>query len=506
MNEEEIRGEMAGLRRQVAALAMAGRYREAAAAQDRCVYLATRHWGLRASATLEEMVQLGYLHRRGGRFAAGRQWYESVLEAAGGVLDDADPLMARVRNNLGALLTRWGRYDQALRWNREAVRPSLRRGHVRDLLFAGNLATAWRGLGRMEVAEPLYRAVFQLADSGMRMPYFDQACVHKRLGQLLAEARPRATDPAGEHLTACCDRLAEEVSRDHPEWAEPLACLAELHARQGDLSLLPGVERFLGIMGGILGRDHPETAAHGVAVGRLLLLAGRASQARQVLQEACHFLPEALGPEHPTCWIGRGLLAWTDQALENWAAADSESAIVVERMEAAMGPAHPWLAEPLEIHARSLDHAGRGSQADDLRSRAARLAARTDNPGDFLLHARRFLAAGLPLEACLLCHAADADAGDDAPLARLDAADLHAAAFEALGWTGEARALLQNAQDLCLDCGDRPRLAGLLRRHAALLQLEHGSGHAPALHLLAQADALAPAPASAPDKTRETPA
>jgi tetratricopeptide (TPR) repeat protein len=140
-----------------------------------------------------------------------------------------DPSYLKAHDNLGLALDALGRYDEAMRSFREALRLNRERS-VHSPWPALNLGILLTRLDRFEEAEPLFR------ESAGEDPRF--AAAHYQLG-LLLEKKGRAADSIAE-LT--------EAARLDPRYADPLYALARLYRRRGEVAKADGaLERFLAL-------------------------------------------------------------------------------------------------------------------------------------------------------------------------------------------------------------------------------------------------------------------
>ncbi len=359
------------------------------------------------------------------------------------------------------------------------------------MIFVSSLATVWCGKGRFDVAEPIYRLAAHLSGDNPGENRLYKAYTFLRLGQLLAECRPRVDAEAERWLCRSCDFLGEARDRDHPDWAESLGALSEVRSRRGDHSLLPYVEQMLDVLTNKLGQDHYETVKQALCVGRVLLLAGRFGEAEHTVKQVCNVLASTLGLQHPLYWRALGVLGQVRLARGDPAEAQSLLAQAVQKLGEILNPSHPWLAEPMESMAESLERGGDVPAGRELRSRAQAIAIRPENPGDYAYHAKRLLNAGMYFESILLCYGAEQQATDSSRRDQLlDACETRAASCDAIGWLAEGAESYKQAEELCLEMADYTRLSRNLRHQAGIIFRQKGTGDELGRHLLAEADAF----------------
>jgi|GEM_PF-4914096 len=459
------------LRQEVWAMEAGGRFHEAVAAQHTLVHLLQGHLGARDGSTLSAMLSLGYLNRRSGCFAAALYWYERILEHGLPVLGEGHNTIAITYNNLGSMMYRWGQYDKPLAFYHKAISHQLRYGgYTCDVVsHFTSLASAWRGKGDFIVAAGLYSIApwlrqhesWLVSASTMMSSCF-------RLGQILScashseEEAERWVIRAGDYVRAAdqYDPLADEA----------LAAEAEFWARRGNFARIPTIRHRLTDMTNRLGPEHPEVGHMHLVLGRLLLIAGHPEQAQDALTTALHVISASLGKEHILYWMTLTSMARLHLSRGANTLAESLLYDCIEDMQAVVGISHPWLAEPMDLLAAVPSVSSDARQSDYLRSQAVSLTTLPRSIDDFPSLARYCLRRGFYLESLIFSHAAHRRSTHEGKgLAQVAALECRGMASAALGWTCEAIGVFDDAAAMCVELGNRPRLALCLSRYANAL-------------------------------------
>lgn len=172
----------------------------------------------------------------GGEIAVALKLYRTALRDLRR-LDDADPRIASVLNNLGQLYDQQGRYRRAIRLYDAATRrasPDTSLGTV----TLHNRAAALESLGEHAAAEETWQAVLDAIDSGTVR---DRSLAPTVLNSLAVAARRRGDTRAAADLyrradASACDLLGD----DHPMLD---SIRGNLSAALADLGDLDGAER-----------------------------------------------------------------------------------------------------------------------------------------------------------------------------------------------------------------------------------------------------------------------
>lgn len=280
-------------------------------------------------------TNLGALYKRLDRYTDAERLYQQALDLRRRWLPPTRPEIADSMNNLGEIYRLEGRYWEARNLTMAAVRALEQADPASpDMpIFLNNRAGLERDLHHPEIAEPLLRRAWTLAEVSSGPASRPVAIVLNTLGQVLADKRDFAS-------------------------AEPL------YRRAADIF------------------EKPETASphDGAAVlsnlGRLLAALGRPEEARDTELRALALLD---AQPHPDILLRATIL----QSLGGILAAQgdpSDALPYFERSLAAqeriLGPENPRLAGVLADYSEAASRAGDRSRGRKLGKRAGQLLAR----------------------------------------------------------------------------------------------------------------------------------
>ncbi|HET6150325.1 MAG TPA: tetratricopeptide repeat protein [Polyangia bacterium] len=248
-------------------------------------------------------VQAGILFagaERGlGRFAAADRAYQRTFVDARRWLDGRDPDRGGLLNNWGMLRKYQGRFPEAIRFYRRALRIA-RANRDREALanLYHNLGGVEHARGRFAAGVPHARRSVALREA---IHGRDAVAVAADLAALaaLVDGTGRLAEAAvlyGRALAVFRKRLGPRSS----EVGLTLAGLADVRQKQGRAATAERIYRqSLSILERILGRDHPDVAltVHNLAHARRA--AGDLRAAEPLYARALRAFQRALGPRHP---------------------------------------------------------------------------------------------------------------------------------------------------------------------------------------------------------------
>ncbi len=299
--------------------------------------------------------------------AAGR--YDAGKKLAGAALVEAEaigwpPLVAEAKSQLGELLESAGDYEEAERVLREAALLAAEIQHDTVAADASTRLTQLIGERKAEFALGEHWAAWarvylaRLDDTdGLR-----GAALHNALGSVYTAAG-RFEDAAAE-LEQSLAAIEGVLGEDHPETAAPLNNLAIVLREVGDLERAEAVHRrelALGIE--TLGADHVDVALSRVNLGSALLVRGRYADAEAELRRALPILEQGLGADHPSTSATRSNLGAVLMELAKY-----DEALVLHRQalaarERTLGPEHPETARSHNGIANVLQSQGHYAEA-----------------------------------------------------------------------------------------------------------------------------------------------
>ena len=339
-----------------------------------------------------------------------------------------DPSVAVSLSNLGLVLRRQGKldearaaYERALRI-REASLGAVHADVARSLAALSALAAA---AGDFTRARELGMRALTIAERQNPPDHLLEAGAANNLAQALFQTNDFAGSK--QRLEQAIRAYEAALGADHPEVGKALSNLANVVSETGDLAGARTLyERATTIQEKRQGADHPDVALNVNNLADIFFLIGDYSQAATLFERALQTLERSLGPDHNRVAMVLGNLAQVRVAEGDYEAARRLYARALAIREKALGAEHPSLVYTLtgygELHARVREY----PQARALYERALAIAERAfgaEHPmtayalhglGDLLLTAGDVAAAEPPLARALRIRTALL--GDDHPL------------------------------------------------------------------------------------------
>jgi CHAT domain-containing protein/Tfp pilus assembly protein PilF len=280
----------------------------------RAVALTEKVAGPDDPAVANSLSNLGLVLRRQGKLDEARAAYERALRIREKTVGPDHPDVARVLAALSALASNAGDFPRGRELGERAVQIAEKAGDsVNEAVAANNLALA----------------LFQLND---------YAESKRRLEQAL-HAYERALGP------------------DHPEVGKTLSNLANVVSESGDLAEARRLyERAIAIQEKRQGPNHPDVALNVNNLGDVFYLLGDFDTSAAQFERALKVLEQTFGPQHTRVAMALGNLAQVRAAQGQRAEARALYSRALAIRENALGPEHPSLVYTLtgfaELHAR----------------------------------------------------------------------------------------------------------------------------------------------------------
>jgi tetratricopeptide (TPR) repeat protein len=244
-------------------------------------------------------VFLAGIERALGNYAAADRGYQKAFEEARRELGARDLELARLFNNWGMLRKYQGRFDEAVRFYRRALRM------VRAWNDPDALATLHHNLGGIEHARGRFAAGERHARRSVALR---EAVLGPRHVLVAADVAALAAlvDGAGrieEAATLYQRALAvfrRKLGSGSFEVGINLSSLAALRQKQGRLALAERLYRqSLAILERVLGRRHPDVALTLNNWGHLVREIGDLARAERLYARALRIFERSLGGRHP---------------------------------------------------------------------------------------------------------------------------------------------------------------------------------------------------------------
>jgi tetratricopeptide (TPR) repeat protein len=291
--------------------------------------------------TATRLVRLIGDHR--GRDAEAMLW-SRLAEAALRGLGGAPRIEAELRQNLGIVHNRFGRYDESLAALARAIAvdPAADRVAINHRLV-GNVHYR-RGKYPEAQAEWEQAITFGSAAFGPEHP--DVAKSINNLGEAL-RMQGQAVPARAAFLRAIAI-WEGAFGRDAALLAPPLNGIATLALADGDFTAaVAAFDRVRVLLERSSGPEHPDVGAVTANLGESLLRMGDLPASRRHSQRALEILERALGPDHDNLADALSNLARADVLEGRFDDAERRYARAVQILEAKQGAEFPELAKPL---------------------------------------------------------------------------------------------------------------------------------------------------------------
>jgi tetratricopeptide (TPR) repeat protein len=248
----------------------------------------------------------GELRRTLGDYPRAEVDLQQALVTAVAEFGNASAEAAGARNNLGVLYKHWGRFEDALRHYRQALRSA-----GEDPLAFGaiyhNIGGILHAQGDFAAAEEPARKAWEISrrllgeDDPRTM--LDAAAY---AGVLDGLGRPAESDVI---YRKALEIFEQAYGPEHCEVAANLHGLAALLAARGEYQAAEEhYRRALAIKEKLLGAESPDAALTRHNLGSMLSRIGRAAEAVPLLEGAVAVLEKRLTPGHPHVTLARGNL------------------------------------------------------------------------------------------------------------------------------------------------------------------------------------------------------
>lgn len=269
-------------------------------------------------------------------------------------------------------LNQAGRYSEALPLAQAMVANLEKTDNGRDLAAAlNNLGQVHAGLGRDDLAEPLYKRAIALMEKslGLETPLSaaelnNLAALYQRQGRF-AEA-----EPLFKRALAVSEK---NLSRDHPDVGRALNNLATLYVKQENFAAAePLFQRALAIYQKAAGPEHPAVATVLNNIGQVDRDLNRDAEAEAPIKRSLAIREKVLGPDHSDVARSLNNLAGLYEHQQRYAEAEPLYRRALAIRERALGADHPDVVTSVTNLAYFLYVSGRTADALPLAERTLR--------------------------------------------------------------------------------------------------------------------------------------
>ena len=251
--------------------------------------------------TLSSISRMGVLLTRMGKYEEAMPYYREALEGQRRVLGDDHADTLHSIRNMGKMFLMMGKYEEAMPYHREALeraRQVMGDDHRDTLLMINDMGTLLLKMGKYEAAESYYREALK----GFRRTLGDdhRNTVGSSLGLgglFYAMGKLKEAQP---YYREAMERARRLMGDDHPNTLAAIMTMGVLAKSMGNhveaeqyyRESLEGFRRFGG-------DDYPTTLVALERLGGLLLEMGKLQEAEQLVRESLEGSRRLLGDDHP---------------------------------------------------------------------------------------------------------------------------------------------------------------------------------------------------------------
>ena len=324
-----------------------------------------------------------------GNAITAREILDRGAERIESELGEQPLVQARLLRTMGEVFMSLGLYEQAESMLEDAVdldRENLDPGHPQSTLSTFELGRLLHKQGRYDEAEVHYRETVESLEAAGAGEDARLATALDGLGNLMIEQG--RYDEAEGFILRGLSMLESGVTPDSIPLADNLEALGTLRSRQGDWEGADTLfERTLAIREAVLGATHPDVAHSLSNLGAVRWRLGRRDEAEQLLRRSLDVRTDILGPDHPDLGanlLNLGILLFSQ---EKFAEAEEHYRRAIEIWEGSIGSDHIRMATALNNLARLYWLQGNQEDAESLYLRALDIKQRILEPDDISLAA-----------------------------------------------------------------------------------------------------------------------
>ncbi|MBL9101865.1 MAG: tetratricopeptide repeat protein [Myxococcales bacterium] len=297
------------------------------------------HAEVKAEAATRLVRLVGDHRGRDGESMLWSRLAEAVLARRG------DPrIEAELRQNLGIVHNRFGRYDEAEAALQRAI--AVDHAEERAATYHRLVGNVHYRRGRYAEAQAEWERAIALGEAALGSDHPDLAKSITNLGEALRKQGQGAR--AREAFLRAIAVWEGAFGRESALLAAPLNGLGTLALIDGDFTTaVASFDRVRVLVERSSGPDHPDVGAVTANLGEALLRQGEVAQSRRHTQRALEILEKALGPDHDNLADALSNLGRADVLEGRFAEAEASYARAVKILERAQGVDFPELAKPL---------------------------------------------------------------------------------------------------------------------------------------------------------------
>jgi tetratricopeptide (TPR) repeat protein len=300
--------------------------------------------------TLESMTQLGWILSREGRFDDAEKMERQALVGERRTLGPENPLTLETMDHLAVILQNQGHYDEEEKLEREVIEVSTRilgPESDRTLRAMNNLGLALQHQARYAEAEREFRQLLELARRVWGPDHPGTLVVRGNLALVLQlQGHFAEAEPLYRENVAALQRV---LGPEHPSTAAPMDGLANVLSAEGRLAEAEKLLReALAIRLRTLGPEHLDTLRSKYNLADVLFKEGHVHEAERLQRETFETQTRVLGPKNPVTLLSQSSLARDLIAEGHYAEAEKLARETFDGEILSLGPQHPYTLNALQ--------------------------------------------------------------------------------------------------------------------------------------------------------------
>ncbi|MEM9463258.1 MAG: tetratricopeptide repeat protein [Myxococcota bacterium] len=323
----------------------------------------------------ESLNTLGNVSSRHGKYEEAKRYYRKAVRLRQEAFGADHPDVATILDNLGVVLKSQGKYEEAKAYHQRALairEKALGPDHPNVAYSLNNLGDALDSQGKYKEARVHHQRALRIRERVLGVNHPLVADSLNNLG--IAYSNEGEYEEAKSRHKRALEIREESLSVDHPDVAMSLDNLGTVYLDQGKYEAAKAhYERALKIREKTLGVDHPNVADSLNNLGITYSSQGEYEEAKGCHKRALKIREKALGPDHPDVAMSLNNLgtACLNQGKCKAAKAHYERALRIR--EKALGIGHPKVASTLNNLGIVCSSEGEYEEANAHQERALRI-------------------------------------------------------------------------------------------------------------------------------------
>ncbi|KIM96916.1 hypothetical protein OIDMADRAFT_131494 [Oidiodendron maius Zn] len=261
--------------------------------------------GVEHPSTLASVDNLGSVLSRQGKYEEAEAMHQRALKGHEKVLGPEHPYTLASIDNLGSVLSRQGKYKEA-----EAMHQQVLKGykkvlgpeHPDTLISVSHLGSVFSSQGKYEEAEVMHQQALNSRERVLGPEHPDTLNSVSHLGLVFSSQGRQGKYKEAEAMHQQALKTSERVlGPEHPDTLSSVSYLGSVFSIQGKYEEAEVMhQRALKTRERVLGPEHPSTFSSASRLGSVFSNQGKYEEAEAMHQRALKGYEKVLGQEHPS--------------------------------------------------------------------------------------------------------------------------------------------------------------------------------------------------------------